>query len=117
MQTLRAAGKTAAAITREIGLSRKRVDCPIRLEALPPRNVMAPTASSPRRFLDHLTRRWAEGCTVGRDLLAEIKRRGYTGCYTHLARFIAAWRRREESRSETPPPPLPRDPTTGRCPR
>jgi hypothetical protein len=118
VRALRAAGKTASAITRELGLSRKRVDRWIRLEALPPRYSMAPTASSPRQFLDHLTRRWAEGCTVARDLFAEIKRAGYTGCYTHLARFIAAWRRRVESegssRPETPPRPLPRDPTTGR---
>jgi transposase len=118
VRALRAAGRRAAAITRELALSRKRVDRWIRLEALPPRNSMAPTASSPRQFLDHLARRWAEGCTVGRDLFAEIKRLGYTGCYTHLARFIAAWRRQEESeggvRPETPPRPLPRDPTTGR---
>ncbi len=118
VRALRAAGKTASAITRELGLSRKRVDRWIRLEALPPRNSMAPTASSPRQFLDHLTRRWAEGCTVARDLFAEIKHLGYTGCYTHLARFIAAWRRQEEQnggdRLTTPPQPLPRDPASGR---
>jgi transposase len=118
VRALRAAGKTAAAITRDLGLSRKRVDRWIRLEALPQRNAMAPTTSSPRRFLDHLARRWAEGCTVATELFAEIKRLGYTGCYTHLARFIAAWRRREEQdcgdRFTTPPRPLPRDPTTGR---
>ena len=26
-------------------------------------------------------------------LFTEIKRLGYTGCYTHLARFVAGWQR------------------------
>ena len=54
-------------------------------------------------------------------LFTEIKRLGYTGCYTHLARFVAAWRPRSRSdergetrRRTTPITPLPRDPTTGR---
>ena len=51
-------------------------------------------------------------------LFTEIGCLGYTGCYTHLARFIASWRRREEDRakgcSRPPGQPLPRDPTTGR---
>lgn len=51
-------------------------------------------------------------------LFTEIKHLGYTGCYTHLARFIASWRRQEQegatSRPKTSAQPLPRDPTTGR---
>jgi transposase len=51
-------------------------------------------------------------------LFTEIKRLGYTGCYTHLARFIASWWRQEEEGAagctKTPAQPLPREPTTGR---
>ena len=53
-------------------------------------------------------------------LFTEIKRLGYTGCYTHLARFVAGWRRGtsdeggETKQRATPITPLPRDPTTGR---
>lgn len=49
------AGRTATAITKELGLSRRRVDRWIRLEALPRRNVAAPTSASPSLFLGHLT--------------------------------------------------------------
>lgn len=112
------AGRTATAITQELGLSRRRIDRWIRLEALPQRNLPSPTSASPSLFLDHLTRRWAEGCTVATRLFTEIKRLGYTGCYTHLVRFVASWRRREEDGatgcSKAPGQPLPRDPTTGR---
>ena len=55
------------------------------------------------------------------ETASEIKRLGYTGCYTHLARFVAKWRRRSRSdeggetkQTATPITPLPRDPTTGR---
>ncbi len=51
-------------------------------------------------------------------LLVEIKRLRYTGCYTHLARFIAAWRHWMESegssRPEMLPRPLPRVPAASR---
>ena len=115
------AGRSAATITREVGLSRKRVDRWVKLEALPARNTMATTTSSPGHYLEHLTRRWQEGCTVVRELFVELKRLGYTGCYTHLARFVAAWRRRHEcpgtgdaKRRHGSLVALPRDPTTGR---
>jgi transposase len=121
VRALYGAGKTATAITEELGLSRKRVDRWIRLEALPPRNVIATSTSSPGHFLEHLTRRWQEGCTMATRLFTEIKRLGYTGCYTHLARFVAGWRRPstprecvQTSQTATPITPLPRDPTTGR---
>ena len=54
-------------------------------------------------------------------LFTEIKRLVFSGCYTHLARFVAGWRRPSTSReciqtsqTATPITPLPRDPTTGR---
>jgi hypothetical protein len=44
-----------------------------------------------------LARRWAEGITKVRHLFAEIRHRGYTGSYSHLARFLAPWRSCEPS--------------------
>ena len=112
------AGKTATAITQELGLSRKRVDKWIRLQTLPERNARAPTPRSPAYYEGYLSRRWAEGCTVVRRLLIEIKRLGFTGCYTHLARFVASWRREldgtEGKTTSTPFCLLARDPVTGR---
>ena len=86
------AGRTAADIVRELGLSRKRVDKWIRLPALPERNAMTPTPYTPAFFHEHLSRRWASGCTDGRKLFGEIKELGYKGCYSYLARHLSKWR-------------------------
>ena len=65
----------------------------MRLDELPQRNVTAPKPNTPRGFHNHLARRWAEGCTSGRDLLLEIRQLGYTGSLSHLGRLLAGWRR------------------------
>ncbi len=53
-----------------------------------------------------------------RRLLTEIKHLGFTGCYTHLARFVSSWRRDRESKEvrakPTPSGLLAQDPVTGR---
>jgi len=53
---------------------------------------MAPKPSSPAYYQDYLARRWAEGCVRGRDLFEEIRRRGYTGSFSHLKRLLSKWR-------------------------
>lgn len=83
------AGRTAADIVRELGLSRKRVDKWIRLPALPERNAMTLTPCTPAFFHEHLSRRWASGCTDGRKLFGEIKELGYKGCYSYLVQHGA----------------------------
>ncbi|SEF09549.1 Transposase [Rhizobiales bacterium GAS191] len=85
-------GKTVAAIARELGLGRRRVDRWVRLIVLPERNSMAPKASTPAYHEAFLSRRWAEGTTAVRRLFGDIWQRGYTGSYSHLARFLAPWR-------------------------
>jgi hypothetical protein len=51
-------------------------------------------------------------------LFTEIQSLGFTGCYTHLARFIASWQRGDRGASQqitqTPSGLLARDPATGR---
>ena len=114
------AGRTVTAICQELGLSRQRVDRWVKLQQLPPRNAIASTPSSPAHFREYLRRRWKEGCHLATRLFTEIKERGYTGCYTHLARLLAPWRRTwyegqsKAISSRATPVPLPRDPTTGR---
>src|SRR3984885_3023534 len=84
------------------------------------RNTMASTPSNPAYFSVLLERRWAEGITKVRHLLDEIRRRGYTGSFTHLARFLSPWRSGEPSlegaEQEQPAPVRVRmlDPMTGR---
>ncbi|WP_424140455.1 transposase [Roseomonas chloroacetimidivorans] len=55
-----------------------------------------------------------------RRLFVEIQRLGYTGCYTYLARYVAAWRRHTERKGAPPgtaspaSAQLPCHPETGR---
>jgi transposase len=58
-----------------------------------PRATMAAKPTTPSGFGEHLARRWNEGCTMGRQLLAEIRPLGYTGSLTHLQRLLNGWRR------------------------
>jgi hypothetical protein len=54
---------------------------------------MAAKPTTPSGFGEHLARRWNEGCTMGRQLLTEIRPLGYTGSLTHLQRLLSGWRR------------------------
>jgi hypothetical protein len=87
---------------------------------LPDRDTMTSTPSTPAYFGVLLERRWAEGITKVRHLFAEIRHRGYTGSFSHLARFLAPWRSGEPSlqdaEQEGPAPVRVRmlDPMTGR---
>ena len=87
---------------------------------------MASKPSTPAYFGALLARRWAEGITKVRHLFAEIRHRGHTGSYSHLARFLAPWRSCEPSfdgdeqlraEQEEPAPVRVRtlDPMTGRA--
>ncbi len=53
---------------------------------------MAPKTCTPAYFEAFLKRRWAEGTTKIRHLLWELRQRGYTGSFSHWARFLAPWR-------------------------
>jgi hypothetical protein len=57
------------AIVRETGFNWRTVAKWAGLGELPERNVMAAKPITPGNFQNHLSRRWAEGCTTGRDLL------------------------------------------------
>ena len=113
-------GNSIGEIARKLGLGRRRVERWVRRIDLPDRNTMASTPSTPAYFSVLLERRWAEGITKVRHLLAEIRRRGYTGSFTHLARFLSPWRSGEPSlkgaEQEEPAPVRVRmlDPMTGR---
>jgi transposase len=113
-------GSSIGEIARNLGLGRRRVERWVRRIDLPDRNTMASTPSTPAYFGVLLERRWAEGITKVRHLFAEIRHRGYTGSFSHLARFLAPWRSGEPSlqdaKQEEPAPVRVRmlDPMTGR---
>jgi transposase len=86
------AGISVVEIARRLGIGRRRTYRWVRRLDLPERNVMAPKPSTPAYFEGFLKRSWAEGTTKIRYLLLEIRKRGYTGSFSHLARFLAPWR-------------------------
>src|SRR6202453_1762267 len=113
-------GSSVREIARKLGLGRRRVERWVRRIDLPDLNTMASKPCTPTYFGVLLERRWAEGITKVRHLFAEIRHRGYTGSFSHLARFLAPWRSGEPSlegdEQEEPAPVRLRtlDPMTGR---
>jgi hypothetical protein len=113
-------GSSIGEIAHKLGLGRRRVERWARRIDLPNRNTMASTPSTPAYFGVLLERRRAGGITKVRHLFAEIRHRGYTGSFSHLARFLAPWRSGEPSlgvpsrRSGPPVPVRTQDPMTGR---
>jgi transposase len=129
IHSLREAGNSIAVVGRETGFGSRTIRKWLKCRAPPERRALAPKPCSPHYFFDYLSRRWAEGCVRGRQLLEEIKLRGYTGSFSHLERLLAKWRRvgdakvssavigepRAESKQQPTMAPAPRviDPTTG----
>jgi transposase len=97
IRTLFEGGSSVREIARKLGLGRRRVERWVRRIDLPDLNTMVSKPCTPAYFGALLARRWAEGITKVRHLFAEIRHRGYTGSYSHLARFLAPWRSREPS--------------------
>jgi transposase len=91
-------GNSVREIARKLGLGLRRVERWVRRIELPDLGTMESKPCTPAHFGALLARLWAEGITKVRHLLAEIRNRGYTGSFSHLARFLAPWRRRR------PPP-------------
>jgi hypothetical protein len=79
-------------IVRKSGISHKRVDKWLRLSELPERNKMEPKMDSPAFFRDYLVRRWSAGCHHVKTLMAELRKRGYTGWFL----FVSGWRTHEQ---------------------
>ena len=89
---MRAAGLKVSLIARQLGLCRRRIDKWIQLDELPERSRMQPRPGMPESFRDYLRQRWEAGCRHGRMLFAEIRKLGYIGCYSGLAKFLSPWR-------------------------
>ena len=106
VKTLRAEGRSLADIVRETGFHWRTVKKWTQQETLLPRATMAPKATTPSGFSAYLARRWNEGCTMGKQLLAEIRPLGYTGSLTHLQRLLNGWRRAHFAAATGTPAPV-----------
>ena len=98
IKQMRGAGMKVNQIARQLGLCRRRVDKWIQLNELPERSRMQPRPGMPESFRDYLRQRWEAGCRHGRMLFAEIRKLGYVGCYSGLAKLLSPWR---EAKAET----------------
>ena len=98
------AGTSIGDIARQTGFGPRSIRKWLKFSTPPERRATAPKPCSPNYFLDYLSRRWAEGCVRGRELLYEIKVRGYTGSFSHLERLLAKWRRANDCKVVTSPP-------------
>jgi transposase len=93
---LHAQGMRAFEIVKATGISRGRVDQWLGLAECPPQNRMAPRPGMAECFREELRRMWDQGIQHGRKLMVEIRKLGYIGSYTGLARLLSPWR--EEKR-------------------
>src|SRR5580700_1449959 len=92
IKQMRAAGMKVSQIASQLGLCRRRIDKWIQLDELSERNRMQPRPGMAESFRDYLHQRWEAGCRHGRTLFAEIRKHGYVGCYSGLAKFLSPWR-------------------------
>jgi len=93
------AGEASAFLATRTGirLNYKRVS-KIQLDELPEGSRMQPRPGMPESFRDYLRQRWEAGCRHGRTLFAEIRKLGYIGCYSGLAKFLSP---RRQPKAET----------------
>jgi transposase len=84
-------GHSRRAIARHLGLSRNTVNKYFRQENYVPRSTTK--QSKVLKFEPYLRKRWLEGETCVKTLLKQIKTLGYTGGYTILTAFLAAYPR------------------------
>ena len=94
------AGSTVREIAQKLGLGSRRVYRWVRRVDMPERSAMAPKPCTPAYFEAFLARSWAGGTTKVRHLFSDIRHRGYTGSFSHLARFLAPWRNNGPSQDE-----------------
>jgi len=92
IKVLYEAGESITAIAGALGLGRRRVERWSRFMVLPERVAIEPKTCTPAYFERFLSRRFSEGNKSVRLLFTEVKKQGYTGSYSHLARFIAPWK-------------------------
>lgn len=118
IQQMKAAGMKVTEIAQRLRINRRRIDKWVRLKEYPERSRMQPRPGMVESFRDYLRERWEQGCHHGHELLAEIRQRGYVGCYSRLAELLSPWRqpKPEAKAVNTFLPPVPRVEETSQPP-
>jgi transposase len=85
-------GYSQKAIGSELNIQRKTVRRWLRTGQFPERKRPSGRRQKLADFDDYLRQRWDEGCHNATRLLHEIRDRGYKGCRSMVAKFVAGWR-------------------------
>ena len=93
---LHRSGRSIRSIAKELGKQRKTVRRFLTSDGFPERKVRHCVYSTDR-FESYLRQRWAEGCHNARQLMDEIKPKGFAGSYSGVRRLVAGWRKNETS--------------------
>ena len=105
VKALVAEGHGLARVARQTRLNWRTVKRWSALNTAPVRRRKSPGTKSPDLFREHLARLWSEGRTLGTELLAEIRERGYSGSLTQLQRFLNPWRQAHIAAAMATEPP------------
>lgn len=89
---LREAGLTPSRIAPMVGMGTRAVQRWLAAGGEPEHGRPSVSARLIEPFHDYLVQRWQEGCRIGRQLLEEIRAKGYRGGRATLYRHLAIWR-------------------------
>jgi transposase len=65
----------------------------LKTESCPQRLLPARRATQLDQFVEHLSKRWAEGCHNAAALTREIQEQGYRGSESRVRKYVKQWRR------------------------
>ena len=85
-------GYSQQAIGRELNIQRKTIRRCLRTGQFPERKRPTGRRQKVADFDEYLRQRWNEGCHNATRLHHEIRERGYKGCRSMVAKFVAGWR-------------------------
>lgn len=86
-------GHSVSAISRIVQLERKTIRRWIRVGQFPERKRPVRPRPKVHAFVEHLQRRWSEGCRNATKLFQEIRELGYRGGRSRVAQFVSGWRK------------------------
>lgn len=113
VKQLSSEGLNLSAIARQLGMHRETVRRFMRADSYPEKAPAFRKPSKVAPFAEYLKERWSEGCYNARQLLRELREKGYTGCLASLRRYLQTWRnllpdelrRRQQIPNFQPPSP------------
>jgi transposase len=96
-------GYSQKAISRELGMQTKTIRRWLRAGQFPERKQAHRRPAKVSEFAEYLQQRWNEGCHNATRLFQEIRKKGYAGKRSMVARFVSDWRKTGKPKSPQGP--------------